>query len=131
MKFEILTMAGFAAPLLLIRDRAAMTRLMLALTGGGLLIALTTVTTNNTGEPLSVAGGNEITAGLYPALGLIAALGYLALLPRGWRLAGFLPIVILLPAVVAAGSRGVLVSCALALAYVVIRHIALLQAPAS
>ena len=128
-KFEILTMAGFAAPLLLIRDRAALTRLMLALTGGGLLIALTTVTTNNTGEPLSVAGGNEITAGLYPALGLIAALGYLALLPRGWRLAGFLPVIILLPAVVAAGSRGVLVACALALAYVVVRHIACSKRP--
>lgn len=129
MKFELLTMAGFAAPLLLIRNRGAMTRLMLALTGSGLLIALTTVTTNNAGEPLSVAGGNEITAGLYPAIGLVAALGYLALLPRGWRLTGFLPAIILLPAVIAAGSRGVLVACAVALAYVTIRHIACSKRP--
>lgn len=129
LKFEVLTMAAFVAPLLLIRTRAALTRLMLAFVGVGLVIALTTVATGNFGEPVTVAGGNEITAGLYPAIGLIAALGYLALLPRAWRLTGFLPAVILLPAVVSAGSRGVLVACAVALVYVTIRHIARSKRP--
>jgi O-antigen ligase len=129
-KFELLTMSGFVAPMLLIRSRAAMIRLMVALTGSGMLIALTTVSTTNAGEPLAAAGGNEITAGLYPAIGLIAALGFLALLPRGWRVVGFLPALVLLPAVVAAGSRGVLVAGAAALAYVTVRHIFCSRRPA-
>jgi O-antigen ligase len=130
MKFELLTMTGFAAPLLIVRNRAAMSRLMLALAGSGLLIALTTVATTNASEPVTAAGGNEITAGLYPAVGLIAALGYLALLPRKWwRLVGFLPVLILLPAAVAAGSRGVLVAGSAALAYVTMRHIACARRP--
>jgi O-antigen ligase len=128
--FELLTMGGFVAPLLLIRTRAAMTRLMLALTGSGLLIALTTVATDNPSQPLISANGNEITAGLYPAIGLVAAIGYFALLPRGrWRLIGFLPAIVLLPAVVAAGSRGVLVAGAAALAFVIIRHIRCAKRP--
>src|SRR5262249_43172592 len=76
------------------------------------------------------AGGNEIQAALYPAVGLIAALGYLALLPRvRWRLAGFLPVAVLLPATVAAGSRGVLVAGAAALAFVIVRHIVCSKRP--
>jgi O-antigen ligase len=103
---------------------------MLALTGSGILIALTTVTTDSLSSPVQAAGGNEITAGLYPAIGLIAAAGYLALLPLGrLRLLGFVPLVILLPAVVSAGSRGVLVAGAAALAFVVVRHIALARRP--
>lgn len=123
-RFEILTMSGFAAPLLLIRNRTQMTRLMLALVGSGMLIALTAVATGNINEPLSTAGGNEITAGLYPAVGLIAAVGYLALLPRSlWRIAGLLPVIVLLPAAVGAGSRGVLVAASVALAFVVVQAI--------
>jgi O-antigen ligase len=129
-KFELLTMSGFVAPLLIVRSRAAMTRLMVALAGSGLLIALTTVATTSAAEPLTSAGGNEITAGLYPAVGLIAALGYLALLPRTWwRVVGFVPVLILLPAAVGAGSRGVLVAGAAALAFVTVRHIACAKRP--
>jgi O-antigen ligase len=129
-KFELLTMTGFVAPLLIVRNRAAMTRLMLALVCSGLLIALTAVTTTNASEPVTAAGGNEITAGLYPAVGLIAALGYLALRPRSWsRGLGFLAALILLPEAVGAGSRGVLVAGAAALGFVTVRHIACAKHP--
>jgi hypothetical protein len=120
-RFELLTMVAFIAPIVLIRSRLALARLMLGLVGFGVLIALTTVEAITPGER-AAAGGNVIQAGLYPAIGAIATVGYLALVTRGWtRVVTITPLAILIPAVLAAGSRGALLAGTLALSYVLAR----------
>lgn len=120
LKFEFVTMTALAAPLVLVRTRASLWRVAAAFVAFGLLIALTTVTTTNIGEPLAAAGGNEIQAGLYPGLAAIVLAAYLVPLARGLgRVLLALPLVILVPTVVAAGSRGALVSTIVAGVYLV------------
>jgi hypothetical protein len=122
LKFEFLTMTALVGPFVLIRTRGALFRAAGVFVAFGLLIALTTVRTTNVGEPLAAAGGNEIQAGLYPALGVIALLGYMLPLASGRKkVLVALPLAILVPAVVGAGSRGALVSLVLALIYLAAR----------
>ena len=118
LRFVLLTMTAFVAPVVLIRTRSELYHVALAFCGFGLLVALTTVKTTNFGEPLAAAGGNEIEAALYPAVGAMGVLTYMAFVNRGWmRLLALTPLLILVPGVVAAGSRGVLVSTTAALVY--------------
>jgi O-antigen ligase len=118
LRFVLLTMTAYAAPVVLIRSRQELHRVALGFCGFGLLIALTTVKTANLGEPLAAAGGNEIEAALYPALGLISVLTYLVFVNTGWRrVLAFAPLLVLVPGVIAPGSRGVLVATATSLLY--------------
>lgn len=118
LQFVLVTMTAFAAPVILIRSRSELHRVALAFCGFGLLVALTTVKTTNLGEPLAAAGGNEIEAALYPAVGAIGVLTYMAFVNHGGRrLLALTPLLVLVPGVVAAGSRGVLVATAVALVY--------------
>ena len=119
LQFELVTMTAFVAPVVLIRSRAALVRLAYAFCGYGLLIALTTVETENLGEPLAAAGGNQIQAALYPAIAVVFICTYLALLARGVsRLAVLAPLAILLPATFAAGSRGVFIGAVVVSGYI-------------
>jgi O-antigen ligase len=118
LRFVLLTMTAFAAPVVLIRSRPELHRMTLAFCGFGLLVALTTVQTTNLGEPLAAAGGNEIEAALYPAVGAIGVITYMAFVNHGWRkLLALSPLLVLVPGVIAPGSRGVLVSTVVALLY--------------
>jgi O-antigen ligase len=111
LQFELVTMTAFVAPAILIRTRAALVRVTVVLVAFGLLIALTTVRTSNLGEPLAAAGGNQIQAALYPAVGVVCITTYLVLLTRGVRrLVLLLPLVVLVPATFGAGSRGVFIA---------------------
>jgi O-antigen ligase len=112
LQFELVTMTAFVAPVILIRSRAALVRLSVALVAFGLLIALTAVRTSNLGQPVAAAGGNEIQAALYPAVGVVCIATYLVLLTHGARrrLLVLLPLVVLVPATFGAGSRGVVIA---------------------
>ncbi len=119
--FETLTAIAFFAPFFLLRTRTALVRMMLALVGAGLLVALTAVSTGQPSQPLVAAGGNEIELGLYSALGLVAAVGYLMLFgPPLLRLLWLVPAAILGSAILGAGSRGALSGAALALIFVAV-----------
>jgi O-antigen ligase len=122
-RFELLTLLTFVAPLVLIRTRTDFSLLMAGLLGFGMLIASTAEQTGDPLKPLTVVGGNDtnqIDLAMFCALGLLAAT-YLAL--RGGRLvrlASLASIGFLLYTLFAAGSRGILAGAILAVLYIVI-----------
>jgi hypothetical protein len=120
--FETLTLLAFVSPFVLIRSRAQLQRLMVALVAIGLFVALTAVEGPNTQAPLIAAGGNEIELALYCAWGMLAAVGYLLIAGRSpLRLLWLAPAVLLGLTMVQAGSRGVLAGAGLALAFLTVQ----------
>jgi O-antigen ligase len=119
LRFETLTMITFTAPLVLVRSRDELKRLMVGLVALALVVALTAVQTVSASEPLVAAGsgGNEIELALYSAVGLFAAVGYLVLVDPIWRRLLWLALagVVFIPTILAAGSRGVLTGTVLSL----------------
>lgn len=117
LRFETFTMIAFFAPLVLVRTRGDLKRLMIFLVLASLAIALTAVPGSDPTEPLTVAGGqSEIELALYSSSGLVAIVGYLMLVPGSrLRILWLLPAALLANTVIAAGSRGVLLGTILAL----------------
>lgn len=122
LRFETFTMLAFFAPLVLVRSRGDLLRLMLCLVLASIVVALTAV--HGTGQQALVIAGNnsEIELALYATTGLVAAAGYLALLGRSWlRFLWLVPAVYLATLVIDAGSRGVLVGTVLAMLTIGVR----------
>jgi hypothetical protein len=114
--FEAVTLTLFFSPFVLVRDLATLTRLALAFIAVGFIIVNATSPTADPSQPYSVPGGSEITAGLFPAFGALAAITCVAMRVRGvWRLSAFAVGVVLAAAAARAGSRGVLVALIAAL----------------
>jgi hypothetical protein len=126
LRFETFTMLAFFAPLVLVRTRADLQRLMLFVVAGSLAIALTAVPGSAPNQPLTIAGGtSEIELALYATSGLVAAVGYLMLVGRSpLRFLWLVPAVFLAKTVIDAGSRGVLLGTGAALLTIGIRAIA-------
>lgn len=122
LRFETLTLLAFAAPFALIRTRAAFVRLMIGFVTLGVLIAATAVPSHDVNKPLTVAGGIEIELGLDVGVGLLAAIGYLALAHSNRvRLFWLLPAGFLAWIAVASGSRGAVVAGGAALLFIFLR----------
>jgi O-antigen ligase len=117
LRFETLTMIALFAPLILVRSRAELVRLAVALVALSTAIALTAVHTGNVNTPLTIAGSkDEIDVALYTSLGVFAAIGYLVLTTRHiWRFLWFVPAGICASTIVQSGSRGVLIAASVAL----------------
>jgi O-antigen ligase len=110
-RFEIFTLLAFYAPLVLVRSRSDLTRLMIFLVATSLLIALTAVPGKYPNQPLTIAGGkSEIELALYAGAGVVAAVGYLMLVSKSrWRVLWVIPAVVMANTVIEAGSRGALI----------------------
>jgi O-antigen ligase len=126
LRFETLTMLAFFAPLVLVRSRADLQRLVIFLVGVSLIVALTSVPGSAPNQPLTIAGGtSEIELALYATTGLVAAVGYLMLVGTSrWRFLWLVPAVYLTKIVIDAGSRGVLIGTAVALLTIGVRSVA-------
>jgi O-antigen ligase len=113
--FELFTASLFGATVILIRDRAGVVHLAAGAVVVGLIVALSARAGAEPNLPLTVPGGNEIVAALYPAFGAIAAVTALALPARGLRRLLWLAVAAYLTIMaIRAGSRGVLLSFAAA-----------------
>jgi O-antigen ligase len=125
LRFETLTMLAFFAPLVLVRSRAELVRLMILLVGVSLVVALTAVLGAAPNQPLTIAGADsEIELALYASTGVVAAVGYLVLVGRSrLRFLWLIPAVVLATTVIDAGSRGVLVGSFAALVVIGLRAI--------
>jgi hypothetical protein len=118
--FETFSLVAFLCPFFLLRNRAQVERVMIALVGVGLYVSLTAVRTVHQAAPLVAAGGNEIELATYAAIGMLASLGFLLLIGDSpLRLLWLLPAGLLGVTVVQAGSRGVLAGTVLAVAFLV------------
>ena len=85
--FEVVTLTLFFSPFVLVRDLATLNRLALAFIVVGLIIVNATSPTADPSQPYTVPGGSEITAGLFPAFGALAAITCAAMRLRGaWRI---------------------------------------------
>lgn len=126
LRFGTLTMLAFFAPLVLVRTRADLRRLMMFVVGLSLVVGLTAVPGNAPNQPLTIAGGtSEIELALYATTGAVAAAGYLTLVgPTRWRFLWLIPAVYLTKLVIDAGSRGVLIGTAVALLTIGVRSVA-------
>jgi hypothetical protein len=126
LRFETLTMLAFFAPMVLVRSRADLQRLMILLVAASLVVALTAVPGTGAGEPLTLVGAeSEIELALYSSTGLVAAAGYLILVGRSrLRFLWLIPAVLLAQTVIDAGSRGVLIGSIIALLVIGIRAVA-------
>lgn len=115
LRFETFTMAAFFAPLILIRSRDELKRLMAFVVVFSLVLGLTAAEHPGTNQPLTLAGGtSEIELALYASSGAVAAI-YLAIVgTTRWRVLWIVPAAVLTKTVIAAGSRGVLVGALLA-----------------
>ena len=115
--FEAVTLTLFFSPFVLVRDLATLNRLALAFIAVGFIIVNATSATADPSQPYTVPGGSEITAGLFPAFGALAAVTCVAMRLRGaWRIGAFAVGAVLAAAAARAGSRGVLVALIAALA---------------
>jgi O-antigen ligase len=125
LRFQTLTMLAFFAPLVLVRTRAELVRLMILVVVTSLVVALTAVPGAAPNQPLTIAGADsEIELALYSSAGLVAAVGYLALVGRSpLRLVWLVPAAVLATTVIDAGSRGVLVGSFVALVTIGVRVI--------
>jgi O-antigen ligase len=109
--FEGVSLLLFFSPFVLVRDLAALGRLALAFIAVAFIIVQATSPTVDPSQPFTVPGGSEITAGLFPAFGALAAITCLAMRVRGpWRIVAFAVGAALAAAAARAGSRGVLVA---------------------
>lgn len=126
LRFQTLTMLAFFAPLVLVRSRGDLYRLMIFVVAVTLVVALTAVPGAAPNQPLTVAGGDsEIELALYASTGLVAAAGYLMLVGRSaWRFLWAIPAIYLAQTIIAAGSRGVLIGATIALLVIGIRAVA-------
>jgi O-Antigen ligase len=124
LRFETFTMAAFFAPLVLVRSRAELIRLMVFVVGFSLLIALTAVPGTEPSEPLTLAGGHsEIELALYASFGTVASI-YLAMATGSrWRILWLVPAAALAKFVIAAGSRGVLLGAIAAAVFIAVQAI--------
>jgi O-antigen ligase len=118
-------MLAFFAPLVLVRSRADLQRLMIFLVVTSLVVALTAVAGAAPNQPLTIAGGDsEIELALYASTGLIAAVGYLLLVGRSpLRFLWLIPALVLAQTVIDAGSRGVLIGSIVAMAVIGVRAV--------
>jgi len=125
LRFQTLTMLAFFAPLVLVRTRAELVRLMILLVCVSLVVALTAVPGAAPNQPLTIAGGDsEIELALYASTGVVAAVGYLLLVGRSrLRWLWLVPAVVLATTVIDAGSRGVLIGSFLALVVIGLRAV--------
>jgi O-antigen ligase len=115
--FEVVPLVVFFSPFVLVRDLAALNRLALAFIAVGFIIVNASSPTADPSEPYTVPGGSEITAGLFPAFGALAAITCVAMRLRGaWRVGAFAVGAVLTAAAARAGSRGVLVALIAAMA---------------
>jgi O-antigen ligase len=115
--FEVATLVLFFSPFVLVRDLATLNRLALAFIAVGFIIVNATSPTADPSQPYSVPGGSEITAGLFPAFGALAAVTCVAMRLRGaWRIGAFAVGAVLAGAAARAGSRGVLAALIAAMA---------------
>jgi O-antigen ligase len=109
--FEVVSLLLFFSPFVLVRDLATLNRLALAFIAVALIIVQATSPTADPSQPYTVPGGSEITAGLFPAFGALAAITCVAMRLRGpWRFIAFAVGAALAAAAARAGSRGVLAS---------------------
>jgi O-antigen ligase len=109
--FEVFSATLFAAAIILLRDPAGLARLAAGTVVAGFVVALSARAGTGPNEPLTVAGGNEIVAALYPAAGALAAITALAMSSRGVRRVLWLAAAAYLTIMaIRAGSRGVLLS---------------------
>jgi len=124
LRFQAFALLAIVAPPVLIRTRPELVRLLCALVGFALLIALTARTTPVVGQPLATAGGNEIQLGVTSGFAVVAIAGYLVRVgPPLWRVAWLVAAGYLGYTVVSAGSRGALVATAVSLVYVAVRQL--------
>jgi O-antigen ligase len=123
-EFSTICLLIFAAPIFLVRTREHLERVCMALVAVGVLVALSVEATGDPRNPLTVPGGNEIEAALYPGLAVVAILGYLLFEGRGGRarLLWLVPLPIVAPVWVGAGSRGVLLAGVFAVLFAFIRR---------
>jgi O-antigen ligase len=124
LRFQTLTMLAFFAPLVLVRSRGDLTRLMILLVGVSLVVALSAVPGTAPNQPLTIAGGeSEIELALYASTGVVAAV-YLMLVGRArLRFLWAVPAVMLATTVIDAGSRAVLVGTFVALVVIGLRAV--------
>jgi O-antigen ligase len=125
LRFQTFTMLAFFAPLVLVRSRSDLFRLMIFLVAVSLVVALTAVPGRDPNQPLTVAGGeSEIELALYASSGVVAIAGYLMLIGRSrLRFLWLIPAGVLALTVIDAGSRGVLVGSAVTLLVIAIRAV--------
>jgi O-antigen ligase len=123
-RFQAFSLLAVIGPPVLIRQRAELVRLLAALVGFALVLALTARPTDVTTQPLATLGGNEIQLGVYSGFALLAILGYLRFVgPSHVRLLWLVPAGVLGYALAAAGSRGALISSIVALVYLTGRQL--------
>lgn len=116
LRFATFTMVAFFAPMVLVRTRADLQRLMVLLVAAAMVIALTSVPGASPNQPRVVPGGSEIELALYSSIGLVAIVGYLLIVEGSrFRILWLVPAVVLANTLIAAGSRGVLISSIVAL----------------
>jgi O-antigen ligase len=118
LRFQAFSLLAVIGPPVLIRRRVELVRLLAALVGFALLLAATAKPTDVTTQPLAALGGNEIQLGVYSGFALLAILGYLLFAgPAPLRLLWLVPAGFLGYTLLAAGSRGALVSSIVAVIF--------------
>ena len=123
-RFQAFSLLAVIAPLVLIRRRTELVRLLAALVGFSLLLAVTAQPTDVTTQPLVALGGNEIQLGIYSGFALVAILGYLRFVGHAYlRLVWLVPAGVLGYTLAAAGSRGALISSIVALIFLAARQL--------
>ena len=123
-RFQAFSLLAVIGPPVLIRRRDELVRLLAALVGLALLLAATARPTEVATQPLATLGGNEIQLGIYSGFALLAILGYLLFVgPARLRLLWLVPASVLGYTLVAAGSRGALISSIVALVFLTGRHL--------
>jgi O-antigen ligase len=123
-RFQAFSLLAVIAPPVLIRRRVELVRVLAALVGFALVLALTARPTEVTTQPLATLGGNEIQLGVYSGFALLAILGYLRFVgPPHLRPLWFVPAGMLGYALAAAGSRGALISSIVALVFLMGRQL--------
>jgi O-antigen ligase len=124
LRFASFTMVAFFAPLILIRTRRDLTRLMMFLVAATLVIVFTSVPGESPNLPRVVPGGSEIELALYASTGLVAVVYLLLVLRSQWRILWLAAAVPMADALLQAGSRGVLVASIVAMGVVGVMAIA-------
>jgi O-antigen ligase len=124
LRFQAFSLLAVIGPPVLIRRRAELVRLLAALVGFALVLAVSAKPSVVTTQPLALLGGNEIQLGVFTGFALLAILGYLLVVgPTPLRLLWLVPAAYLGYTFVAAGSRGALVSGILAIVYLAGRQL--------
>jgi O-antigen ligase len=118
--FTFLSLGAFAAAMVIALSPTAARDLAGGLAVGATIVAWFATETGHPARPLALPGStSQIDLGLIAAMGTVAILAYLIPASRGWwRLAWAIPLVILVPRLVGAGSRGALLAAIIAIAAV-------------